>query len=126
MIKYVRNEASLAKKIHYLNYDIEKNKCFVTFDDENSKKREDLSSLGRSITLPRSVHFKDINTPREGTVTEGVPYTVFSPKGLVEMTVIHLESKRGEQRTLIIKPLMGGVRVYDRYLEIQREGIHAF
>ena len=126
VIRHVKSESALAKRKYYLNYDIEQSRYFITFETESGDIKEDHSSLGRSIKLPSGVHFKDINTPREGTVTEGVPYTVFFARGLIEMTVIHLESKKGKLLTLIIKPLIGGVRIYDKYLEIERKGIYAF
>ena len=117
-IKYAHNQTAMTKLRHRINYDLDGNKYWVTIRDVEGEYFEDTSTLTRNISLPDKVKFKDIYTQREGEVIHGVTHTEFIPNGLVEHTVIHLENDGEKVFTLIIKPLTGSVKVYDRYVKV--------
>lgn len=119
-IRYAHNQAAITKSRHRLNYDLDANRYWVTFRDAEGEFVEDRSILARNMALPDKVRFKDISIPEEGEVIHGTAHTEFVPNGLVEDTVIHLENDEGRVFTLMIKPLTGNVKVYDRYIKVSR------
>lgn len=119
-IGYTYNQAAMTRLRHRLNYDLDARRYWVTVRDTDGEFIEDSSLLTQNTTLPDKVRFKDVVTPREGEVIHGTAYTAFVPNGLVESTVIHLENEDQKVFTLVIKPLTGRVKVYDRYVKITR------
>lgn len=117
-IRYTHNKTAMSKIRHRLNYDLDADKYWVTLRDAEGKYIKDESTLAGTMSLPKKVSFKDILTPREGEEIHGTAYTEFVPSGLVESTIIHLENDKERVFTLIIKPLTGNVKVYDRYLKV--------
>jgi general secretion pathway protein H len=84
---------------------------------EGKEFKEDRSILASRVKLPASIHFEDIVTQQRGKVYEGETFTLFFPNGWVEETIIHLGDSRGRQYSLLVMPLTGKVRIYDRYVE---------
>ncbi len=120
VIRYTHNCTAMSKTRHRLNYDLDADRYWVTFRDAEGAFVEDRSTLAKKMVLSNKVRFKDVYTPREGEVIHGIAYTEFIPNGLVEDTVIHLENDEDKVFTLMIKPLTGSVKVYDRYIRVTR------
>lgn len=120
VIRYTHNRTAISKMRHRLNYDLDANRYWVTLRDAEGKFVDDRSTLNKNMALPHKVMFKDVFTHREGEEIHGVAYTEFIPNGLVENTVIHLENDEEKVFTLMIKPLSGSVKVYDRYVKMTR------
>jgi general secretion pathway protein H len=89
----------------------------VTYLDESKEFKEDPSILSSRVRLPGTIHFEDIVTQHGGKVYEGETFTQFFPNGWVEETIIHLGDKRERHYSLLVMPLTGRVRIYDRYVE---------
>ncbi|MFH1625330.1 MAG: hypothetical protein ABID54_09285, partial [Pseudomonadota bacterium] len=119
-IRYTHNQSAITRLRHRLNYDLDTNRYWVTIKNTEGEFIEDMSALARSMSLPDKVKFKDISTRGEGEAIHGTVYTEFVPNGLVENTVIHVENDEGRVFTLMIKPLTGNVKVYDRYMKVTR------
>ncbi|MFB0507166.1 MAG: prepilin-type N-terminal cleavage/methylation domain-containing protein [Thermodesulfobacteriota bacterium] len=116
-IKYLFNEAAM-RHLHYrLNYDLKKGEYWVTYLGEGREFKEDPSILSSRVRLPTNIHFEDIVTQHRGKVYEGETFTQFFPIGWVEETIIHLEDRRERHYSLLVMPLTGKVRIYDRYVE---------
>jgi prepilin-type N-terminal cleavage/methylation domain-containing protein len=76
------------------------------------------SQLAKPQTLPNGIFFQDIITPRSAQKTEdGQTFIMFYPTGYAEKAVIHLRDSYGRQYTLLVKPLTGGVRIFDGYVD---------
>lgn len=116
-VKYLFDEAAIRHNYYRLNYDLKKGEYWVTSLDEGKEFQEDSSVLSSRVRLPSSIHFEDIVTQQRGKIYEGQTFTQFFPQGWVEETIIHLGDKRGRHYSLLIMPLTGKVRVYDRYVE---------
>jgi prepilin-type N-terminal cleavage/methylation domain-containing protein len=116
-IKYLFDEAAIRHTFFRLNYDFKKGEYWVTSLDEGKEFQEDSSVLSARVRLPSTIHFEDVVTQSRGKVFEGQAFTQFFPQGWVEETFIHLVDKRGRHYSLLIMPLTGKVRVYDRYVE---------
>jgi prepilin-type N-terminal cleavage/methylation domain-containing protein len=116
-IRYLFDEASIRHTHYRLNYDLKKNEYWVTYLDEGKEFKEDRSILSSRVRLAGAVHFEDIVTQHAGKIYEGKTFTQFFPIGWVEETIIHLEDTRERHYSLLVMPLTGKVRIYDRYVE---------
>jgi len=120
-IKYLFNEAAIRHTYYRLNYDLKRGEYWVTYLDEGKEFKEDPSVLSSRVRLPGSIHFEDIVTQHRGKVYDGEAFTQFFPNGWVEETIIHLGDKRGRHYSLLVMPLTGKVRIYDRYVEFSEK-----
>jgi prepilin-type N-terminal cleavage/methylation domain-containing protein len=120
-IKYLFDEAAIRHTYFRLNYDLKKGEYWVTYLDEGKEFKEDPSILSSRVRLPGSIHFEDIVTQGRGKVYEGEAFTQFFPIGWVEETIIHLSDERGRHYSLLVMPLTGKVRIYDRYVEFSEK-----
>jgi prepilin-type N-terminal cleavage/methylation domain-containing protein len=118
-IRYTHNQTAMTKSRHRIMYDLDNSRYWIVIRDENGNFVEDRSVITRKMTLPDKVRIKDVFTQREGEVIHGITYTEFVPNGLVEDTVIHIENDEGRVFTMIIKPLTGDLKVYDRYIKVR-------
>ncbi|MEY4667506.1 MAG: hypothetical protein RL518_205 [Pseudomonadota bacterium] len=77
-----------------------------------------MPSLAEPTTLPGSMEFLDVMTPR-GKVSTGDkrdnPYLIFSPRGTSEFGVIHLALGPGLPVTILVNPWTGMAEVYREY-----------
>lgn len=120
-IKYLFNEAAIRHTYYRLNYDLKRGEYWVTYLDEGKEFKEDPSVLSSRVRLPGGIHFEDIVTQHRGKVYDGEAFTQFFPNGWVEETIIHLGDKRGRHYSLLVMPLTGKVRIYDRYVEFSEK-----
>ena len=67
---------------------------------------------GRRALLP-GIRFQDVITQEEGRTSEGIASSWFSPQGLVEETTIHLMNEKGEEISILIRGLIGKVKIYE-------------
>jgi general secretion pathway protein H len=116
-IRYLFNEAAIRHVRYRLNYDLKKGEYWVTHLDEGREYKEDPSILSSRVRLPGNIHFEDIVTQHGGKVYDGVTFTQFLPIGWAEETIIHLGDGRERHYSLLIIPLTGKVRIYDRYVD---------
>ena len=117
-IKYTHNQTAMTKSRHRIMYDLDNSRYWIAVGDANGNFVEDDSVITRMMTLPDKVRIKDVFTQREGEVRHGITYTEFVPNGLIEDTVIHIENDEGMVFTMVIKPLTGDLKVYDRYIKV--------
>jgi prepilin-type N-terminal cleavage/methylation domain-containing protein len=116
-IRYLFNQAVIRHTLYRLNYDLKKDEYWVTYPDESKEFKEDLSILSSRVRLPGTIHFEDIVTQHRGKIYEGETFTQFFPNGWVEETIIHLGDTRERHYSLLVMPLTGKVRIYDRYID---------
>ncbi len=142
------DEAVLKGNVYRLVMDIDKNQYWVEQGDkkylvrsseqeeefqkkiarlskEDAEKFKEPFSLARSITknkksLPKGVKFKDIITahlkkPQEaGTVVAHI-----FPHGFMEKLIVHLKDSYDRESTLVVNPVSGKSRVFDRYEKVE-------
>ena len=79
-------------------------------------------SLAEPTTLPGSMQFLDVMTPR-GKSTAGDsrenPFLIFSPRGTSEFGVIHLALGPDRPVTILVNPWTGMAEVYREYKEFE-------
>ncbi|UCD72361.1 MAG: prepilin-type N-terminal cleavage/methylation domain-containing protein [Syntrophobacterales bacterium] len=116
-IRHLFDKAAIRHTYYRLNYDLKKDEYWVTYLDESKEFKEDSAVLSSRVRLPGNIHFEDIVTQGRGKVYDGETFTQFFPHGWVEETIIHLGDKRERHYSLLVMPLTGRVRIYDRYIE---------
>jgi prepilin-type N-terminal cleavage/methylation domain-containing protein len=141
-IKETYNATAMVKRVHRLVFDLKENTYWVESGpedlqvateasrevDERKKRfrREENgnapppfvleTNITRSkISLPQGVEFDGIFTEYTSEeITEGTAYTHFFPHGVTEQTVIHLKDSSNHFATLVVQPLTGRVRLFER------------
>jgi general secretion pathway protein H len=72
--------------------------------------------------LPTGVVFKDIMTSRsKAALTEGLVYAHFFPHGFVEKLVVHVKDRFGRESSVLVNPITGKSKVYERYVSELQE-----
>lgn len=90
--------------------------------EEELQKKESLFSQAKLITrkkisLPRGVEIEDIATEQSPEpIKEGRALVHIFPNGIIEQTIIHLKDNSNHKSTLVIQPLVGKTKVYERYI----------
>ena len=81
-----------------------------------------MPSLAEPTTLPGSMEFLDVMTPR-GKIAAGDkrdnPYLIFSPRGTSEFGVIHVALGPGHPVTILVNPWTGMAEVYREYKDFK-------
>jgi type II secretory pathway pseudopilin PulG len=110
---FLRQEAILDGRTYRLNYDLDRQRYFVTEAQRGPGETAFVPAegiLSHGVTLPAPVAITDVSLPLiAGKLHEGVVYTHFYPDGYVDLTVVHMDNGR-EAYTLRVDPLSG--RVY--------------
>jgi len=95
----------------------EQNRSF--FDEEKEDNSFSMAKriTSKKISLPSGVIFQDIITQQNiDPVTEGVVYTHFFPHGIIEQTLIHILDSNGRVASLVIEPIAGYTRLYQKLI----------
>jgi len=120
VVRYVSGEAALRNQPYRLNYDLDKQKYWVTklvATQESEEFRNDLTPLSRPVHLPSTITFADVQAPGVGRISTGQVYTHFLPQGYADPTVIHLRDQRSRIVTVLIPPLTGEAQIYEGYVD---------
>ena len=122
-IKFCFNEAVIRQATIRLNFDLDsgtyRHSVLLTTPDTTVGEFIDVpSAIQKAEILPRGVRFLDILTPRSPEkIAEGDTYVLFYSTGFAEKAVIHIGDERGRVYTLLVKPLTGGVKIFEGYVD---------
>ena len=72
-----------------------------------------------SVQVPESVEVVDIASVHGGTKNLGDLVILFSSRGYVDKTVVHLRDKSGEELSVILSPFLGVTRVLEGYVALE-------
>lgn len=118
--RYLQHEAILSGRTYRLNFDLERQRYWVTSAEAGAALGgfvRERGMLARGVNLPEPIGFSDIELPMvAGKLYEGVAYTHFYPDGYVDLTVIHLDNGQ-DVYTLYVDPLTGRVSITAGYQE---------
>lgn len=116
LVKGLRDEAIREYKTYTVHLDLESNSLWFEFEgmgeDERTRARE------RAFTLPQGVKIIDVWRAGKEKKADGEATIRFSKKGYVEQSAIHLGAEDGRQFTLVLRPFLGTVKTYDKYVDI--------
>lgn len=122
-IKFCFNEAIIKQATMRLNFDLATGtynySILITDPDSTIGEFVEMpSAVVQPGVLPQGVHFVDILTPRSPEKQiDGETNIMFFSTGYAEKAVIHLGDRKGRQYTLLVKPLTGGVRIFEGYID---------
>ena len=137
-IQFLYNQATVKNQVYRLHYDLDNHKywiessetkiLFKTEEEEERNRKEkkpptakfqiDTSTIKKPVQLEKKIRFKDIRTQAKSEpITSGDAYTHFFPHGYAERSEIRIQSDTGSVFTIVVNPLTGRAKVYDRDLE---------
>ncbi len=122
-IKFCFNEAVIKQSTIRLKFDLSQGtyNYSVLVTDPDSKIGQFIempSDIAEPAILPGGVFFTDIVTPRSlMKVEDGETFILFYPTGYAEKAVIHLGDRYGRKYTMLVKPLNGGVKIFEGYID---------
>jgi len=116
-IQFLYSQATVKNQIYRLHYDLDEHKYWI--ESSTDKKFEiDKSVIKKPVQLEKKIRFKEIRArAKTEPITQGDAYTHFFPHGFAERTEIKLQSESGNIFTIVVNPLTGRAKVYDRDLE---------
>lgn len=117
VIESVRSESSMTRRPHRLYFDLKKGTYWPAVMEGSGEFVRISTAVLSERHLPKGISFRDIVSPRDGKIREGEASMNFLPSGVTEEMTIHLEGDEGEVYTLMVMPLTGRMRIYDRYVE---------
>jgi len=118
MARYLSSESSRQRRVHYLNFDVDKDTYWVTVDEGKGRPVQESTHLTRPRTLPGGIRFKDVTVFAVRKKNAMRRRVAFYPGGENDEALIHF-SDYGKDRffTLHIKPYNGHCALYDDYFK---------
>jgi prepilin-type N-terminal cleavage/methylation domain-containing protein len=118
--RFLFEEAAFQGTTYALNFDLERQRWFVTrFDPTSGRFVADESLLARAVTLPEDVRFADVASPSLGKLSAGLVPSYFYPEGFADPAVIHLVDARSHAYTIRIDPIRGAGEIFDGYRDFE-------
>lgn len=123
--RLLRSEAVLNGAAYRLNYDLDRERYWVTPDEGGTDLVDfarNFGSLGRGTEVKDPVEIMDVDLPTlAGKVAQGQIFTVFYPDGTIDPTIIHLgDGKRAY--TLYVNPMNNRLILIHGYSNISYNG----
>ena len=117
-INDLRTEAVQKQETQVLCFDLESNMYWngpggMTQDGRDFYREE------RATYLPQGVRISDISFTDKEKKIAGEVDLQFKKKGYVQQTAIHLESEDGREFTIVLRPFLPGVKVFEKYFEFE-------
>ncbi len=138
-VQFLYNQAAVKNQVYRLHYDLDNHKYWIESstdkilfkteleeEEEEKNRREkksekfqiDTSIIKKPVQLEKKIRFKDIRTrAKSEPITSGAAYTHFFPHGYAERSEIRIQSDTGQVFTIVVNPLTGRAKVYDKDLE---------
>jgi prepilin-type N-terminal cleavage/methylation domain-containing protein len=115
VIHEARNESIRMRKAHALHMDMETNRFWMDTAMMSDEER-DMARKEGSV-LPDTVRIRDVWLANRGKKSAGETGILFSEKGYVQPSAIHLACKDGRQWTLVLSPFIGKVKIFEKYVD---------
>lgn len=126
--RYTNAQAVLTKTHLVLNIDIDTREYWLTtFIADNTtgffQGTEDLeeieitTDLLRRRRLPETARFQDVVLSESGYADSGTVVLDFTPVGVSQEMLVHLQGKSGSQLTVFFNPLTGTTGILEGYVE---------
>lgn len=118
LVRELREKAISDQVSYALTIDIRQGKLW--YHDGNASDEEKESAEIAAKLLPPDVEIEDIWSWSRGKLYDEATI-LFSRKGYIEQSMIHLQSEDGRQLSLELTPFLGSVTIHDGYVDIGRE-----
>ena len=111
-------EKAISDQVSYiLNFDIREKKLWYFSTTASEEEQE--WAMERAYYLPDEVEIEDIWTWSSGKHYDDATI-IFSRKGYIEQSMIHLQSEDGRQLSLELTPFLGSIKIHDGYVDFDR------
>jgi Tfp pilus assembly protein FimT len=115
MIQSLRAEAMREHKTLVLHFELESNRFWVHSSEMTEEERALAQSKARQ--LPEGIRVTDVWTHGEGKQMTGEAKILFSKKGYVQESAIHLRSDDGREYTLKLSTFVQKVHIHESYVD---------
>lgn len=116
-IQFLYTQATVKNQIYRLHYDLDEHKYWIESSSSAEKFEIDKSVIKKPVQFEKKIRFKEVRASGKGEpITRGDAYTHFFPHGYAEKSAIKLQSETGQVFTIVVHPLTGRAKVYDRDL----------
>lgn len=116
-IKYLRNEAVRERRPYVLHFDFESGSFWADYPDMSEEERTEAKK--QAFSFPKEVLLMDVWSKGEGKRADGETQILFSERGYVKQSAIHIGSEDGRKYTLVLSPFLGRVQVLEEYVEFE-------
>ena len=117
LVQDLRERAVSSNVSYILHFDIRNNR--IWFFPRNGSEEEQEIARERAVELPEDIRIEDVWSWRSGTFYDEA-VILFSRKGYVEQSMIHLQSEDGREMSLELTPFLGSVKIHEGYVDIGR------
>lgn len=114
-IRELRTEAIREQKTYKLCFDLESNRFWIESTDMSDGERA--LAYEMAFQLPGGVRILDIWFKAKGKKVDGKAEIYLTKKGYIEPSAIHLGAEDGREFTIVLRPFLGKVSVFDKYVE---------
>ena len=112
-VKYLRNEAVREQRPYVLYF--ESGRFWADSPDMTEEER--IKAKKRAFSFPKEVYLMDVWLKGEGKKEDGEAQIIFSRRGYVKQSAIHIGSEDGRKYTIVLSPFLGRVQVLEKYVE---------
>ncbi len=116
-IKYVRNEAVREHRFYVLHFDFDTGILWADYPEMTEEERT--KAKKQAFFFPKDAHLMDVWLKGEGKRGSGEAQILFSERGYVKQSAIHIGSEEGKKFTIVLSPFLGRVRVLENYVEFE-------
>ena len=116
-IKYVRNEAVREHRPYLLHFNFESNTFWADSPDMTEEERT--KAKKQASSFPEEVLLMDVWSKVEGKRGDGETRIIFSERGYVKQSAIHIGSEDGKRYTIVLSPFLGRVQILEGYVEFE-------
>ena len=116
-LKYLRNEAVRERRPYVLHFDFESGSFWADYPDMTEEERTEAKK--QAFSFPKEVLLMDVWSKGEGKRGKGETQILFSERGYVKQSAIHIGSEDGRKYTLVLSPFLGRVQVLEEYVEFE-------
>jgi prepilin-type N-terminal cleavage/methylation domain-containing protein len=116
LLNSLRDEAIREHKVYMVHLDLESNRLWIEFEGMGEEERA--VARERALKFPSGVRILDVWRSGTEKKVDGETVIHFSKKGYVEQSVIHVGAYDGRQFSLVLRPFLGTIKIYDKYVDI--------
>lgn len=117
-INELRSEAVQRQEYRLLCFDLGSN-MYWDGPGNMTEEERDVYREKRATYLPQGVTITGISFVDKEKSAGGEVDILFNKKGYAQQSAIHLESEDGREFTILLRPFLPGVRVFEKYYEFE-------
>jgi general secretion pathway protein H len=117
LVENLRQKAVSEQVSYVLHFEIREKKLWFYATNASEEMQE--LAMRNAYFLPADIEIEDIWSWSKGKLYDEAKI-LFSRKGYIEQSVIHLRSDDGRQLSLELTPFLGSIKIHEGYVDIGR------